>query len=586
MAVAANGPQGERRSLDRRNARERRQEAGAAEPLGPMVPAETHRTVVENLHVHQIELEMQNEELSRAQLELESSRETYFDLYHLAPVGYLTLSEHSLILELNLTAAALVGCERAQLLDQPFTQLIHPEDQGLYYQKRRRLFEQGAPQAFELRLLRPSGAAVWVSVQATLARDRAGALVWRATLSDISERRQAEAALFQSQKLESLGILAGGMAHDFNNLLSAMLGNLELSDVDPAEGARERHLAVLRECVLRGAALCRQMLAYAGKAQFIREPIRLDYLVQGHLGFMQLSVAKGMAIELDLEPEPPEIEGDPAQIEQALLNLVVNASEASAPEGGTLRIRVGRRRLAAADLPALVAGAQLEPGPCVVLEVEDSGSGMDPATLGKIFDPFFSTRFIGRGLGLAALHGIMRVNGGAVQVRSRPGQGSCFTLWFPAAQPAPPPEAAPAREEGALRGSGTILVVDDDPLVRSVLVSFLRIMGFTVLEAEQGEEGVAVFRQPGNAIALVFMDLTMPRMGGLEAVRRIREAAPDARIILMSGYVQDSLAGAPEAEGICGFLKKPFLRSELEALLAPWLNPDRTFKAWASPSGR
>ena len=564
--------QEKRRKRGRRNAEERRREteAGAPDPIKRMLPEE-HRTLVQELQVHQIELELQNEELNRAQQELELSRANYFDLYDLAPVGYLTLSARNLILELNLTAATLVGSERGSLLNLPFPQLIHPEDQALYYNKRKQ-FEQGAAQPFELRLLHRAGHAVWVNVQATAARERSGATVWRITLSDITERKQTEAALFQAQKLESMGVLAGGMAHDFNNLLAAMLGNLELSALDETEGAQALHLGVVRECVLRAAGLCRQLLAYAGKGRFERESIRLDHLIRAHLDFLNLSIAKGVDLQLELEPDLPEIEGDEAQIEQALMNLIVNASESYGPEGGPVRIRTRRRTLKDTDLPAMVPGTPVEPGPFVVLEVEDSGAGMDSATIMKIFDPFFTTKFIGRGLGLAALQGIMRVNGGGVQVRSRPGHGSCFSLWFPmvaaARLPEELPPADPQVQEDALEGAGQVLVVDDEEQVRAVLQLFLRHMGFTVLEAEDGEEAVRAYRQSPDQIRLVLLDLTMPRMGGLEATRQILEEFPMARIVLMSGYVQDPLPGFAGADRIGGFLKKPFLREELEAVLA------------------
>jgi PAS domain S-box-containing protein len=558
--------------VGRRNAEERRRETGAGAPdlVKRMLPEE-HRNLVQELQVHQIELELQNEELNRAQQELELSRANYFDLYDLAPVGYLTLSARNLILELNLTAATLVGSERGSLLNLPFPQLIHPEDQALYYHKRKQ-FEQGAPQPFELRLLHRAGHAIWVNVQASAARERSGATVWRVTLSDITERKQTEAALFQAQKLESMGVLAGGMAHDFNNLLAAMLGNLELSALDETEGAQAMHLGVVRDCVLRAAGLCRQMLAYAGKGRFIREAIRLDHLIRAHLDFLNLSIAKGVDLQLELEPDLPEIEGDEAQIEQALMNLIVNASESYGPEGGPVRIRARRRTLKDTDLPTMVPGTLVEPGPFVVLDVEDSGVGMDPATIKKIFDPFFTTKFIGRGLGLAALQGIMRVNGGGVQVRSRPGHGSCFSLWFPVGPGAPLPEELPPDDaqlqEGALEGEGQVLVVDDDEQVRAVLQLFLRHLGFTVIEAEDGEEAVRTYRRSSDQIRLVLLDLTMPRMGGLEATRRILEEFPTARIVLMSGYVQDPLPGFAGADRIGGFLKKPFLRQELEAILA------------------
>ena len=420
--------------VERRGPGDRRHQ-GLAAPEGTSwgrhpVP-EDHRALVQELRVHQIELEMHNEELGRAQQELEMSREDYFNLYDLAPVGYLTLSERSLILEANLTAATLLGLDRAKLLKLPFSQLVHPEDLPLFYRRRKQLFEQGTPQVFELRLVIRGSELLWVNAQAIVAQDRSGLRVWRITLGNITEHKNTESALFQSQKLESLGVLAGGVAHDFNNLLSAMQGNIELAALDQADGGLERHLEVLQNCVQRAAGLCRQMLAYAGKGQFLREAVGLNELVQGHLGFLSLSLAEGVAVRLELEPELPGIEGDPSQLVQVLMNLVINGSEAIGLEGGTLWIRTRRGTLGAADLPALVPGSPAAPGPFVVLEVEDTGVGMDPVTLRKIFDPFFTTKFIGRGLGLAALLGIMRMNRGAVQVRSQPGRGTCFSLWFP-----------------------------------------------------------------------------------------------------------------------------------------------------------
>jgi PAS domain S-box-containing protein len=568
------GAQKDHQVPDRRKQVERRgrPEILAGELPGGEAWSSDTRALVQELQVHQIELETQNEELRAAHQDLERSREDYFDLYDLAPVGYLTLSERSLILELNLTAAALVGAVRDKLLRSPFPQLIHPEDQALYYQKRKLLFEQGGPQSFELRLMTASGAVVWANVQTTLARGRAGEPVLRATLGNITERKKTEAALFHAQKLESLGVLAGGIAHDFNNLLTTMLGNIELCTLDEAEGSQECHLGVVKACVLRAAGLCRQMLTYAGGGRFHRTPVRLSDLVQSYLGFMRITLPKGVEIQLDLEPGLPEIEADAGQIEQALMNLVINAAESCGPKGGTLHIRTRLRTFTPADQSAAVPGMPLEPGPCVVVEVEDTGAGMDPATLKKIFDPFFTTKFVGRGLGLAALQGIMRVNLGAVQVRSRPGHGSCFSLWFPVAQTAQEVEEAPAvpapLPEAAIRGEGTVLVVDDEEQVRKVLTLFLHRMGFDVLEAADGEEGLAAYRLSGDRIKLVLMDLTMPLMGGAEAARRILADFPNARIIFMSGYVQDSMEGLPDLGQGGGFLRKPFLHSEVVALVA------------------
>jgi two-component system cell cycle sensor histidine kinase/response regulator CckA len=536
------------------------------------MPPEQARKVVQELQTHQIELEMQNEELCRAHLELEATREKYFDLYDLAPVGYFTLSERSLILEANLTAATLVGMTRHQLIKLPFTRLILPEDQTLYYLKRKALFEEGTPQLFELRLMHVDGKEMWASIQTALSHEPSGVPVCRATVSDITRRKQAETALFQRQKLESLGILAGGIAHDFNNLLTAMLGNLELADLDEIASDREKHLDVLRDSILRAAGLCKQMLAYSGKGHFVRESFQLGELIQAYMGFMKVSIAKTAEIRLELEPGLPAVEGDVSQVEQALMNLVLNAAESLPLDGGTLTIRTRLRTLKMADLSSLVPGTEIEPGHYVVLEVEDTGSGMAPDTLSKIFDPFFTTKFTGRGLGLAALLGIMRGNRGGVQVRSELGKGTCFSLWFPLTKRAVRLPEVPAQDPSAFRGEGTILVVEDEESVRTVLASILQHMGFEVLTSTNGEEGLNTYREHAQRIRLVLMDLTMPRMGGVEASRHILDEHPEACIVLMSGYVQNPAQGLPEARGIKGFLKKPYLRAELTAMLMQCLS--------------
>ncbi len=548
---------------------------GYGEVMYDMLSPEERFRLVQELRIHHAELEMQNEELQRSHQELEAARDNYRSLYDRAPVGYFTISDRSAVLEVNLTGADMVGKERSELLTLPFTSMIHPEDMGLYYARRKMIFGAEGPQSFDIRLLDGQGGFRWVNLQGVLTSDHRGVHAWLATLSDIQVRKEDEAALLQGQKLESMGILAGGVAHDFNNLLTVMLGHLELAQViDP--GGKEAHLAVVRESILRAAALCKQLLAYAGKAEFQREPIRVNDMLESCAAFLHISVAKTTEIQFDLHPDLPLLEGDAAQLEQVVMNLVVNASEAQRGGGGKVVIRTRAGRLEAADMDAFVPGTKLEPGAYVVLEVADNGNGMEPATLKRIFDPFFTTKFTGRGLGLAALLGIMRALGGGVQVRSTPGEGTTFELWFPALEASEEDQvsAAPELLAPEFHGTGTILIVDDEAMLRDVLGMMLDTLGFEILQAANGQEGVDAYRRAAGRIKLVLMDLTMPRMGGLEATRRILEEFPDARIALMSGYVQEPVFELPEGAQLWGFLRKPFTRANLLQVLMASLERD------------
>ncbi|GEM_PF-1086757 len=598
MGNASKGFMNDNRGWVRRQVADRRT-VGAVQVGAPgfapaMAASMDARRLVEELQIHQLELEMQNDELCRAQLDLQASRESYFELYDQAPVGYLTLSERSLIQELNQKAIELVGLSRSQMLNQPFTRLVHAEDQSLFYRKRNQLFVHDEPQTFELRLLHQDGSTVWVSVQAVPAHDASGNPLWRMTLSDLTEYKRTEAALFEAQKLESLGVLAGGMAHDFNNLLTSILGNIELASFDESEEGLARHHDGARESVHRAAALCQQMLAYAGKGPFIQEPVLLDALVEAQLGQLRLAVPKEVELVFECGATLQEIQADAALVEKVILSLVMNAAEAYGGGGGTVWLRTRVQTLLEDHTPSLAPGSMIKAGPCLVLEVEDAGVGMDTETLHKVFDPFFSTKFFGRGLGLASALGIMRMCWGAVEVRSSPGEGTIFVLWFPladesfleaapavetrpapviAARPVPAPRESPALVRNPEKDGGTILVVDDEEPVREVLGQYLRQMGHEVVEAATGEDAIRVYRQSPGRIQMVLMDMAMPRMGGIEATQRIQEEFQDARIVLMSRYEKDANRRLPESAKVVGFLRKPFHRDDLARLVTRVLEP-------------
>ncbi|HUJ73481.1 MAG TPA: PAS domain-containing protein, partial [bacterium] len=335
---------------------------------------------------------------------------------------------------------------------------------------------------------------------------------------DITDRRKAEAALLQTQKLESLGVLAGGIAHDFNNLLVTILGNASLALLKlPGGTPAHEELSQIELAGQRAADLCRQLLSYAGKSRMEMEATNLNALVQEMPQLLKVSLPKGVTVNFNLAPTLPAVNGDPTQIRQVLMNLVINAGEAIGERTGVITISTG---VLQAD-HAYLALAHMEPdppeGPYVFLEVSDTGIGMSPETQARIFDPFFTTKFTGRGLGLASVLGIIRSHKGGLKVYSELGVGTSFKVLLPAAEhPQPAPERPPA--EGPWRGSGTVLVVDDEASIRSVTRRMLAHLGFEVLEAADGQQALAALREHRDAVKLVVLDLTMPNMSGAETL--------------------------------------------------------------------
>lgn len=378
------------------------------------------------------------------------------------------------------------------------------------------------------------------------------------------EKRELELQMFQAQKLESLGVLAGGIAHDLNNMLTPVIGYAEVASKSLPEGSPLLPmLGAVVESARRAADLVQQILAYAGKGRFVIQSVDLSRLVQEMQLLLSSAVRINTELVYDLAPALPPVNADATQLRQVVMNLVTNASEAIDAIGGTVSVRTGLILADQQKLHASSPESDWARGAAVFLEVEDSGCGMTADLIEKIFDPFFSTKFTGRGLGLAVVHGIARGHDGAVQVRSEPGRGSTFRLLLPCS---PTTAAAPVvqRRPEDWRGSGFVLVIDDDKVVRDITGRILKMAGLTVLGAEDGQAGLKVFREQQRIDAVV-LDLTMPGMGGLEVARALRGTRPDLPIILMSGFsvLEPTLHSADL--GITGFVQKPFKPVELLA---------------------
>ena len=392
---------------------------------------------------------------------------------------------------------------------------------------------------------------------------------------EITARKEAEAqrialerALQIAQKVEGLGTMAGGIAHDFNNLLAVIQGNLGLAIEDlPQESPVAATLQRAELATRRAAELTAKLLAYTGRGVIATQPVDLNDLVHELSSLLHSSVPRGIELRLSLAAGLPLLSADATQLRQVVMNLVINAAEALGQGPGTITVSTAERRVERAELAQARVGAELPAGRYLLLQVRDSGPGMDGATLERIFDPFFSTKFTGRGLGLAAALGIVRGHNGALAVVSAPGSGATFTLFLPSASaPAAP---SPTAEHAA----GTILVVDDEPDLRDLVATVARRLNLRTLSAGDGDEALLVFEQHAATISCVVLDLTMPRRDGASTFEALRALRPALPIVLMSGYsaheISRRLAGAhPTA-----FLQKPFSTSDLIATLRQIVQP-------------
>ena len=387
------------------------------------------------------------------------------------------------------------------------------------------------------------------------------------------EKEQLTRRLQETQKLESLGVLAGGIAHDFNNILTSVLGyaslaRLELEGV-PAAGS---HLEQIEQAALRAAELCKQMLAYSGRGHFVVQQVNLSRLVEEAIPLLLVSISKRVTLRHDLERNLPAVIADVTQIRQIIMNLVINAADAIGERSGGVHLSTGVMQADRAYLEQAYLSPAIEEGTYVYLEVRDNGCGMTAETKARIFEPFFSTKFTGRGLGLAAVLGIVRGHGGAIRVDSELGAGTTFRLLLPAALGRTlPAVAAPAAPAPGWRGQGTVLVVDDEETVRDVTDRILQVLGFQTVLAVDGEDALRVFQPRPDAFVAVLLDLTMPNLDGAETFRRLQQLRPGVPVLLMSGYSEQEAVGKFTGIGFAGFIQKPFHITELRERLQQML---------------
>jgi two-component system cell cycle sensor histidine kinase/response regulator CckA len=589
-------------------------------------PSLNAERVVEELRVHQVELELQNEQLRTierdlvrqndalraAEQALELSHARYRDLFDLAPAGYVSVDAGGFIVRANRAAGVLLGVEPGRLLQRSLAEFTNGADlRALRAHLRAAVADHDV---CEVGMQHADGRAMQVLLESRPARDGGCLMV----LDDISERRRSEQALSRAnqelearvvvrtrelasrnaaleealaaraaseaqrselaarlrdaERLESLGLLAGGIAHDFNNLLVGVMGNADLlletlTDLDPAV---QEGLVTIKDAAHDAADLTRKLLVYAGRGHVSLELVQLDDLVRECVRLLQAAAPRGVQLRAELGTRDHWINADAGQVRQVIVNLVTNAVEAVGGNSGGVSSGsvVVRTRLEAFDAPALARFSlrtRAKPGQFVVLEVEDTGVGIGAEQLSRIFEPFYTSKFTGRGLGLASVRGIVCGHDAALSVQSTPGQGSTFqVIWSLADAPTLPKVTAPPRST-PWRASGQALLVDDDPVVRRALARQLELLGFVVTEVDSGERALELFRAAPARFRVAVVDRTMPGLSGDRLIELLHDIEPALPVVLVSGY---SAMGPVAPDERVAFLAKPMTVDDLRKVVS------------------
>ncbi|NTU68584.1 MAG: response regulator [Chlorobiaceae bacterium] len=559
----------------------------AEERLGqypdPGDSSDNRQREMHELAVHRVELEMQNEELIASRDELEKSLERYKELFDFAPIGYVTLSFDGSIMNANLATAAMLGVDRPELTGEAFGNFVADMDKPLFAKIFAGLFSGKAGKSFEVRLVRKNslkaraattGAADAVSSETPVSvridtAIRNDLRECRIAMTDISEQKIVEienaalqAAMAQVMRLESIGRLAGGIAHDFNNMLQVMLSNVELMDLDDqAHHLRSERLSEMRKCIQKSANLVRQLLAFARSQPFKPEVIDLNTTVANMMNMLGRLLGENITLSYTRSPQPLLVKMDPSQIDQILANLTVNARDAIGG-CGVVNIKVSDFRILS---PVFWDRQEIPPGHYALLAVADNGSGIDPAILDNIFEPFYSTKSLAEssGLGLASVYGIVRQNSGFIRVSSVVGEGATFEILLPLVSGFEPELHLSENPLAVSGGHESILLVEDDDGVRSMSAEFLERSGYKVFQASRPEEAIRLFDAMPMQIDLLVTDMIMPGMNGRELARELSSRRPDLPCLFISGYTTESRQMAASPVSGMPLLSKPYSLSIL-----------------------
>ncbi len=510
--------------------------------------------------------------ISRSELEeaLRRSEAKFRSLFEFAGDAILILKDEVFV-ECNAKASEMFGSPRESILGKTlldFSPDIQPSGEAsskLIADKISRALA-GEPQFYFWQHKKPGGEIF--DAEISLNRIELGDEIYlQAIIRDITERKRLEAQLQHAQKMEAIGTLAGGIAHDFNNILGGIMGYIDLLKMEMPPGSRQRKiLMTIENAGKRAIELTKQLLMFSRKDEIETRCFDINRSIKNVSTLLKRTLDKKIEIVLELEDNIPGVVGDPGQLEQMIMNLCVNASDAM-PNGGVLKIKTGFVDLDRLDKDTKVGryfrGADLQEKEYVVLEISDTGCGMDEQTKRRIFEPFFTTKDVGKGtgLGLAMVYGIVKNHKGNIHVESKLGEGTVFTICLPAGGKVEVEEEIDLAEPA--KGTGTILVVDDEEIIRNMLTEILQKLGYRILLACDGKEGVDVFEKNCQDIDLVILDMNMPIMDGRETFKKIKEIDPDVRALLTTGFSMTKGTQDILDEGFVGYITKPFTINQL-----------------------
>jgi len=515
-------------------------------------------------------------ERKRAEQALRESEERYRELFENANDIVYTHDLKGRFTSLNKAGERICGYTREEVLNLTAHDIMPAEVHETAAEMTRRKLAGEELTQYEIEIVSKNGVRIPLEVSTRLIVKDGRPVAVQGIARDITERRRAEeerkrleAQIQHTQKLEGLGVLAGGIAHDFNNLLVGILGNAGLALMKlPLDSPARSYVEKIEDTAQRASVLTNQMLAYSGRGSFVVQPLNLSRLVTEMGRLLSAAISKKAVLRYECDPDLPLIEGDAAQLHQVIINLITNASDALGDQAGVIVLKTSAIDVDRPYLANTYLDNDLPEGTYACLDVSDSGCGMDANTQARIFDPFFSTKFAGRGLGLAAVLGIVRGHKGAIRVQSELGKGTTFKVLFPTtrAQIGPIDREARMRQYELVEtwvGEGTILIADDEESVQSVANDTLKQHGFSVLLADNGIEAVELFEEHQREIVAVLLDLTMPVMSGKESFQRIHAIRDDVPVVLSSGYTRQDAVSRFSGDAPAAFIQKPYSPREL-----------------------
>jgi len=509
--------------------------------------------------------------------ELLESEERFHELAGRLPQTVFETDRNGCFTYVNTCGTQISGFSEEELLGRPATSVLASEEKARAIQDFLEVME-GGPSGHEYLAMRRDGSTFPVVVHSAPIVRNGQSVGLRGILVDLSEQKRTreeqknlQERLVQAEKMEAIGQLAGGVAHDFNNHLSAIMGFAEMLQERLKDSPLCRYATNILKSSQRSAELTKQLLAFARKGKYLTVPVDVHEIVGEVLQLLEHSIDRRIRLRSILKARPSTILGDPTQIQNALMNLAINARDAM-PEGGELVIQTDLKHLDEAYCRSLPY--QLSPGPFLELTLSDTGMGMDRETQKRIFDPFFTTKEMGKGtgLGLASVYGIIKHHRGAIEVLSEVGMGSSFTLYIPLAEVEPVTEVTDDPLLYAL-DRRTILVVEDEPLVGEMLLEMLQQLGYAATLMRDGEEAAEHYRDHWRGIDLVILDMVMPRLSGKDTFRLLRQINPGAQVLLSSGFSGEGEAQVLLEEGAVGFLQKPYFLLELSQALSRLFTP-------------